>query len=314
MSSPLLSFQHVSKFYKSVIGVGDINLEVEPGAYGLIGPNGAGKSTFIHLVMGVLKPSIGSLKVLGADPSREKQVLKKIGFCPSSEILFPNITAFQWVEHQTRMHGFTRSESEKRAKESLAQLGMKEKMHLPIGTFSLGMRQRTKLAQAVSHGPELLILDEPFNGLDPIGRLELTEFLLTWVQSDRSLILASHVLHEVEAITNQFLLIYGGRILASGNAPEVRSMLSEIPVEVKIAGSGLTHLAAELANQTWLTGLQFSADRSNLSVSVADQVSFQQFLQSAACDEKVNITAIDSPDSTLEGAFELLLRVHRGEV
>ncbi len=313
MNELLLQLEHVSRFYKTVIGVGDLNLELPPGAYGLIGPNGSGKTTFLNLITGLIRPSIGRVRVLGHNPVRRRRVLRQIGLCPASDILYPNISALRWVEYMTSLHGFSRSQARQRAIDSLTRLGMADNMLRPIGSYSLGMRQRTKLAQAIAHEPQLLILDEPFNGLDPIGRHELSEFLKEWIASSRSLILASHILHEVEAITTSFLLIHGGRVLASGDAREVRSMLSGFPVEVDLQGEGLTRLAEQFSTQPWLRGLSFSDNRQRLRVSVTDQTQFLSALASAACDPQVQLQRVHSPEGSLEGAFELLLRAHRGE-
>ncbi|MEZ6134034.1 MAG: ABC transporter ATP-binding protein [Pirellulaceae bacterium] len=313
MSGLLLQLEHVSRFYKTVIGVGDLNLELADGAYGLIGPNGSGKTTLINLITGMLRPSIGRVRILGEDPVRNRRVLSRLGLCPASDILYPNISGLQWTQYMTGLHGFAQDEARQRAVETLTNLGMAENMELPIGSYSLGMRQRTKLAQAIAHDPELLILDEPFNGLDPIGRHELSEFLRAWIDRGRSLILASHILHEVEAITSSFLLIHGGRILASGDAGEVRSMLSGYPVEVELQGMGLANLAERITAQPWFSAMTFSSDKKQLRLSVTDQSQFFAFLSEAACHPDVAISSVDSPEGTLEAAFGLLLRAHRGE-
>ncbi len=313
MNSWLLQLDHVSRFYKTVIGVGDLNLCLPPGAYGLIGPNGSGKTTLINLITGMLRPSLGTVRVMEKNPITQRSVLSGIGLCPASDILYPNVSGLQWVAYMTGLHGFSSRESTRLAAESLSRVGMQDNMHRPIGAYSLGMRQRTKLAQAIAHHPSLLILDEPFNGLDPIGRHELSEFLKAWIEQGRNLILASHILHEVEAITTSFLLIYGGRILASGDAREVRQMLSGFPVEVELQGQGLPLLARRLTDHDWLSGLSFSQDRSRLSLRVTDHTEFLEFLSQATGDEGLDITALNSPDGSLEGAFELLLRAHRGE-
>lgn len=311
--SKLIELRHVSRFYGTVIGSGDLNLELEKGAYGLVGPNGSGKTTFINLVTGMLTPSIGEVRVLGKDPGADRTVLDQIGLCPASEILLPNVSALQWVEYQTALHGFSRQEAHKRAVDTLVQVGMEEGMRRPIGAYSLGMRQRTKLAQAMAHDPELLILDEPFNGLDPIGRHELTDCLNDWIKRGKSLILASHILHEVEAVTSSFLLIHGGRILASGDAPEVRSMLSGFPVEVKIWGRGLDTVVKCLSEEDWLRGIDIEDDLKSLTIRVADKGAFQTRLQEIATLPDVCLSQVESPDGSLEAAFDLLLQVHRGE-
>lgn len=311
--TPIVKLFHVSRFYGTVIGVGDLHLDLAPGAYGLVGPNGSGKTTFINLLTGVLTPSIGRVTVFDKDPVAQRDVLAQIGLCPASDILFPNVSALNWVTYLTALHGYSQAEAYERAVQSLQRVGMEANMRRPIGNYSLGMRQRTKLAQATAHDPDLLILDEPFNGLDPIGRHELTGYLNWWIDSGKSLILASHILHEVEAITNNFLLIHGGRILASGNAGEVRSMLSGFPVEVQLTGQGMQRAAALLINENWLNGIELSEARDKLTIRVSDKSAFQARLLEIAADPDVEIESLVSPDGTLEAAFDLLLRVHRGE-
>ena len=314
MSEAFLQLEHVSRFYGNVIGIGDLHLDMEPGAYGLIGPNGAGKTTFLNLIGGMLQPSIGRVRVFGKQPTVDKSVMRRIGLCPATDILYPNISALEWVKNQVSLHGFTGSEAEQRAEASLTELGLWESMRSPIGSYSLGMRQRTKLAQAMAHSPDLLILDEPFNGLDPIGRHELSELVKRWIDDGKNLILASHVLHEVEMITNNFLLIHGGRLLASGNASEVRGMLRGFPIEVTLRGKGLEHVAQAAGKEEWLTGLQFEDGREALRLEVSDQQSFQPFLSRIALEPSVEIHEIGSPSGSLEDAFDLLLRAHRGEI
>ncbi|MEC8556275.1 MAG: ABC transporter ATP-binding protein [Planctomycetota bacterium] len=309
-----MKLSQVSRFYGTVIGVGDINLHLPPGAYGLVGPNGSGKTTFINLITGVLASSLGSVSVFGKNPFRDRDVLKRIGLCPASDILYPKVTALQWVEYLTGLHGFSAAEARERAIQSLIRVGMEANMRRPIGSYSLGMRQRTKLAQATAHDPDLLILDEPFNGLDPIGRHELTAFLKEWVEKGRSLILASHILHEVEAITTSFLLIHGGRLLASGDASEVRSMLYGFPVEIVLGGTGLRQLAQSLAEEMWVRGIDISGSGDELRVQVSDKTAFQTRIIELANHPEIHIDAVESEEGGLEAAFDLLLRVHRGDL
>lgn len=313
MSELLIDMQSVSRFYKTVIGVGDISLQLPCGAYGLIGPNGSGKTTLINLLTGMLSPSLGSVLVFGVNPQRQRDVLRRIGLCPATDILFPNISGRQWVTYQVGLHGIQANEAEVLAVESLSRVGMQDNMDRPIGSYSLGMRQRVKLAQATAHDPELLILDEPFNGLDPVGRHELTEFLRQWSDSGKSLILASHILHEVESVTEAFLLIYGGRVLATGNASEVNTMLSGFPVEVRLVGQGLRTLVERIASDDCLNSAHFENSQRSVTIGVSDSLRFTELLSDAATLPGVNIESVDSPGGSLEAAFELLLKVHRGE-
>ena len=203
----MIQLEEVTKLYKTVIGVNEISLSLEPGTYGLLGPNGSGKTTLINLIIGQLRPTIGSVTLFGKNPWTRDHLLRRVGLCPSLEVNYPRISGFEWVKYLVQMHGFHAAEASKRAISALEQVKLTHAMYRPMRSYSLGMRQRAKIAQAVAHEPELLILDEPFNGLDPVGRNDVKEFLNSWQQNGKSLILASHILHEVEAVNPSFLLI-----------------------------------------------------------------------------------------------------------
>ena len=179
----MIQLDHVTKLYGPVIGVNDVTLTLQQRAYGLLGPNGSGKSTLLNLITGQLRPTLGGVQVLGQDPRNNAAVFRRLGVCPEQDVLYGNVTAFQWVRYLLELHGFGRGDAAARAEAALTQVGMAHAMHRQIGGYSQGMRQRTKLAQALAHEPELLILDEPFNGLDPIGRHDMTVVLRNWVQA-----------------------------------------------------------------------------------------------------------------------------------
>jgi len=235
----MIELRSVTKLYGSVIGINDVTMSLERKAYGLIGPNGSGKSTLLNLITGQLRPTLGSLQVLGCDPWNNRAMFRRIGVCPERDLLYHNVTGFRWVRYLLELNGFGRVEAARRAEAALDQVGLSEAMHRQMGGYSRGMRQRTKLAQALAHEPELLILDEPFNGLDPVGRRDMTEVLRRWIASGRGLLLASHILHEVEAVTDSFLMICNGRLLASGLAEEVHALMADVPAEVQIRCRGL---------------------------------------------------------------------------
>ena len=225
----MIELDHVTKLYKTVIGVNDISLSLEPGTYGLLGPNGSGKTTLINLIIGQLKPTIGSVRLFGQNPWSSDQLLRQVGLCPSVEVNYPSVTGYEWVKFLVQLEGFTSSDAGELAIKALQQVKLEHAMHRPMRHYSLGMRQRAKIAQAIAHDPQLLILDEPFNGLDPIARQDVKEFLRLWREQGKSLILASHILHDVEAVNPSFLLISGGRLLASGSPEDVISILSHTP-------------------------------------------------------------------------------------
>ncbi len=256
----MIEIESATKLYKSVIGVNDITLSLPPGTYGLLGPNGSGKTTLINLILGQLKPTLGSVRLFGENPWQRSGLLSRVGLCPAMEVTYPRVTSLEWVTYLVQLHGFSFSESEQRAKEALETVKLTYAMNRPMRDYSLGMRQRAKIAQAIAHNPELLILDEPFNGLDPVGRFEMTEYLRRWAADGKSLILASHILHEVEAVQPSFLLISGGRLLASGSPTEVREILADTPYTLHIQTSNSKRLAGLLIEKCDVESVQFEDD------------------------------------------------------
>jgi ABC-2 type transport system ATP-binding protein len=309
----IIQLERVSKLYGNVIGVNDITIDLPSGAFGLVGPNGSGKTTFINLITGQLRPTLGKVTVFDVDPWVRRAVLRRIGLCPATDVLYPNVSAREWVTYQVRLHGFSRQESARLAVESLDKVSMCDNMDRPMGTYSLGMRQRTKIAQAIAHQPDLLILDEPYNGLDPIGRYQMTELLKIWKSDGKSLLFASHVLHEIEAITSSFLLVYGGRLLASGTASEIEQMLADTPQEVALIGADAPRLIHRLAEQSWVDSLELVDDRTELRVSLRDPSQLYSRLAHWISEDGLQIERFQTADGNLTAIFESLLRHHRGE-
>lgn len=309
----MIQLQHVSKLYGQVIGVNDLTIDLPAGAYGLVGPNGSGKTTLINLLTGQLRPTLGQIGVFNSNPWRNRGLLRRIGLCPATDVLYPNVTARQWVTYQVRLHGIGISESREMALESLELVGMTANMDRPMGSYSLGMRQRTKIAQAVAHRPDFLILDEPYNGLDPVGRYQMTEMLKTWAVDGKSLLFASHVLHEIEAITSSFLLIYGGRLLASGTANEIEQILADTPQEVSLFGADAASLIHRLADEPWVESLQLLDERRELRVALRDPVALYANLAGWIKEDNLEIDRFQTADGNLTAVFESLLRHHRGE-
>lgn len=308
----MIQFETVTKLYKSVIGVNDINLSLESGAYGLLGPNGSGKTTLINLILGQLRPTIGVVRTFGEDPWDNDRMLRRVGICPALDVLYPNVTALDWVTYLVQLHGFARSEAAAKAETALEQVGMAHAMKRPMGGYSLGMRQRAKLAQAFAHQPDLLILDEPFNGLDPVGRHEMTAMLKQWVRDGRSLLLASHILHEVEAIRPSLLLICGGRLLASGSADEVKAMLADLPSEIHMKCDAPERIA-KLAMEAHVVESVKVDGNGSLTVATQHPLALYELLPQWITDSSVAVHEIQSSDESLGHLFTSLMRIHRGE-
>ena len=313
----MIQLQEVTKLYKTVIGVNEVSLSLEPGTYGLLGPNGSGKTTLINLILGQLRPTLGKVTLFGKNPWTRDHLLRRVGLCPSLEVNYPRVTGFEWVKYLVQMHGFHAAEATKRAEAALEQVKLTYAMHRPMRSYSLGMRQRAKIAQAVAHEPELLILDEPFNGLDPVGRNDVKEFLNNWKQKGKSLILASHILHEVEAVNPSFLLISGGRLLASGSPEDVRAILSDTPNTIMLRTDQPRRLLSCIIKLPMIEAGRLIESGKNeephLEIDTRSTASMLKALPQILKAESINVTEIQSADNSLKHLFTTLMRMHRGE-
>ena len=308
----MIELSHVTKLYGKVIGVNDFTLSLGPGAYGLLGPNGSGKSTLLNLITGQLRPTIGTVHVLGESPCNNAQLYRRLGYCPGGEGLYADVSAYDWVVYLQQLQGMTASRAADAAESALELVGMTDAMHRPIASYSRGMRQRTKLAQAIAHDPDFLILDEPFNGLDPVGRHELTKVLLDWIGLGKSLLFASHLLHEIESITQSFLLICGGRLLASGTAQEVHAMMQGLPNEVTLRCSDPHRLAALLMQEQVADAARIVDG--DLTVATQNPSRLFENLPDWLTKNGLTVTEMHSADESLQALFNALMKMHRGEL
>ena len=310
----MIEINSLTKLYGRVIGVNDIDVTLKPGAYGLLGPNGSGKTTLLNLMTGQLNPTLGSVRVLGCNPRANSDYFSRVGYCPAVDGLYSNVTGHEWVTYLLQLQGWRIRDASQQAEEMMNLVGMRPAMHRALGTYSRGMRQRTKLAQAFSHDPELLILDEPFNGLDPMSRHQMTKLLRNWIEQGKYLILASHILHEVESITKSFLLICGGRLLASGSATDVHEILTDVPNDIQIRCERGRELAALIAGVEGVASLKLEDDDRLLTVSTHNPRLVYEQLPAWISERDLKINELQSADESLQSLFNSLMRIHRGEV
>lgn len=307
----MIKLERVTKLYGTVIGVNDMTITLGPGAYGLLGPNGSGKTTLLNLIVGQLRPTLGQIWVFDKRPWNNQDLFRRVGVCPAQELSCNNVSGREWVEHLLVLHGLPRRQAATRAEQALEQVGMAQTMNRLIGTYSKGMRQRTKLAQAIAHDPDLLILDEPFNGLDPIGRHDISNFLRKWIES-KSLILASHILHEVEAVCTSFLLILNGRLLAHGTADEIQLLLAGVPAEITVRCDQPARLAALCCAEELADTVGHQLD-GQLRISTRQPAKLAQRLPHWSAEHRIVIHEVRSPEDALQTLFNSLIRMHRGE-
>lgn len=307
----LLELEQVTRLYGSVIGVNDVTLSLPSGAHGLLGPNGAGKTTLLNLITGQLSPTIGSLRVLGMQPRSSQILLQRIGYLPSSEGMYADVSAIEWVTYLTQLHGYRAREARRLALQAIERVQLTEYLDRKISTFSRGMRQRTRLAQAIAHEPEFLILDEPFSGLDPIARHSMTRLLREWISEGRSLLLASHVLYEIETLTRSFILLSGGRLLASGAAGDIHELMADMPTEVRLRVDQPRRLAEELIREELVDSVQIESAEW-LCVTSRTLGVLSQFIGCAAAERRYCVAEVHSADDSLQDVFHSLMKLHRG--
>lgn len=235
MTGPSIRVHDLSMWYGDVLAVNEVTADFGPGVTGLLGPNGAGKSTLIKVIAGMLAPRIGTVTVLGEPPFDNPRVMRRVGLCPEQDAVYAGATAIETLTYLTRLHGYPKGDASARAREALVRVGLEAAMDRPVAGYSKGMRQRVRLAQALAHRPDVVILDEPLNGLDPVARRDIVGLVRALGDDGRCVVVSSHVLHEVEAMTRRVLMMAHGRVVADGTIEEIRRDLSDRPLAIEIS-------------------------------------------------------------------------------
>lgn len=296
-----------TKRYGEVLGLSAFTADFGPGITGLVGPNGAGKSTLFRVLTGQLRLDAGSVRVLGRDPWGAPPPLGDIGYCPEHPALYDAMTAEGFVEYLLRLDGCPAAEARTRSASALARVGLTPAAGRHLRGFSKGMRQRVKIAQAIALDARLLLLDEPLNGLDPLGRVQMLELFQRLASDGHHLVLSSHVLFEVEKLTNEIVLIANGRVLGQGNYHALREALDAHPHSVDFRTADPHRLARLLAGWEHVSALEIDApDRLRVRTHAPD--AFYGALPRLVVDEQLDVREMSSPDDNLEAVFRLLTR------
>jgi ABC-2 type transport system ATP-binding protein len=303
----IVTTDHVSKWYGQVIGLNDVTLTVPFGITGLLGPNGAGKSTFMKLITGQLKPSKGAITVLGEPIWRNPGLYFEIGFCPEQDAFYERMTGVEWITALVRLNGMGDTEATATARHALDLVDLADAAGKKIGAYSKGMRQRVKMAQALAHDPALLILDEPLGGMDPIARRKSIRMIKEWGRAGKSIIVSSHILHEIESMTANILLVNQGRILAEGNVHQIRDLIDEHPHTVYIKADRTRALAREFLSQDDVLSLKFEDEAVVVQTGRPD-VFYARLTELAASGELGAIHEVTSPDDNLQAVFQYLVK------
>jgi ABC-2 type transport system ATP-binding protein len=303
----IVAADHLSKWYGQVIGLNDVSVTVPPGITGLLGPNGAGKSTFMKLITGQLKPSKGTITVLDAPIWGNPALYHRIGFCPEQDSFYERMTGLEWVTALVRLNGVADAAAAAMAARAIETVELTDAANKKIGAYSKGMRQRIKLAQALAHDPELLILDEPLSGMDPIARRRTIRLIKDWGRAGKSIVVSSHILHEIESMTANILLINQGRILAEGNVHQIRELIDEHPHTVHIKADRTRALAREFLAHDDVLSLRLEEGAVVVQTGRPDAF-YARLTDLAASGEHGTIHEVTSPDDNLQAVFQYLVK------
>lgn len=305
----MISLDRASLRYGPILGLSPTTFELPEGGgiTGLLGPNGAGKSSLLQLISGLLPPSGGEVKVFGEAPFRNPAVLARLGLVPEGDRLPTGLRADRWLRMMGELSGLSGEPLKASMARALATVGMADRAHLTFARMSKGMRQRIRLAQALLHEPRLLILDEPFNGLDPEARLTLMDLLRRLAEGGVRVLVSSHILGEVAQLTDRILLLFRGRLLAEGSVGEIRQLLDRHPVELRLTGEA-QELARWAVEQPELAALRM--EEGAIVVSVRSPRDILPRLQRAAAGGQLPLRAIDPLDLNLDAVFQYLTKDH----
>jgi ABC-2 type transport system ATP-binding protein len=304
---PIVEFHEVSKWYGNVIGINKLSIRILAGVTGLLGPNGAGKSTLLQLATGQLYPSQGKVRVLGQQVWNNPGLNRFIGLCPEQDAFYEWMTGWDFIYTSARLGGLSRSASRDAAGRTLEAVGMTRNMRRAIRGYSKGMRQRTKLAQALVHDPDVLFLDEPFNGTDPVGRRDLMDIIRRLGAEGKSVLVSSHVLHEVQSLTPNIILLNRGRLVAEGQVREIRDLIDKHPHHIVLICDEFRKLAGRVLTWDDVEGVRVLSREKGVIVETRSPDKFYGRLPALSLEDGLAIKEVYSDDDNLEAVFKYLV-------
>ena len=303
----IVAFHEVSKWYGNVIGLNKLSIRVPAGVTGLLGPNGAGKSTLLQLATGQLFPSQGSVRVLGREVWNNPSLNRFIGLCPEQDAFYEWMSGWDFVNTSARLSGLSRSAAREATARTLEAVGMTKPQGRAIGGYSKGMRQRIKMAQALVHDPEILFLDEPLTGTDPVARRDLMDIIQRLGSQGKSVLVSSHVLHEVQSLTPNIILLNHGRLLAEGHVRDIRNLIDKHPHHIALVCDDFRRLAARVVAMDDVEGVRILEKERRLMVETRAPDAFYSRLPALSLEEGLAIKEVYSDDDNLEAVFKYLV-------
>src|SRR5215831_8218430 len=307
-SDKLIVFDNVSKFYGEILGVNRVNLEIPAGITSLVGPNGAGKTTLMNLMAGLLRPTRGRIDVLGISTDQPEQLFRRLGYCSQFDSFPPGLTGREFISAFLKVSGFSKTQADGLTEKALARVDLLAAADRKIGAYSKGMRQRVRLAQAIAHDPSVLILDEPLNGLDPMVRAETIALFKQLAADGLHLIISSHILHEVDMMSDRVVLLNNGYVVAEGGIQGVREEMDvEHPVQVLIRCDRPSVLASQIFQNTDVVEARVHDDRRGLFVKLRNPDQFYLSLNKVVSEGAVEVESIAPVDDDLSAVYEYLI-------
>jgi ABC-2 type transport system ATP-binding protein len=305
--TPLVIFQDVSKWYGNVIGVNKLSVQIGSGVTGLLGPNGAGKSTLLQLATGQLRPSQGTVHVLGQTVWNNAKLNRSIGLCPEQDAFYEWMTGRDFIFTCARLSGLARDAAREATERTIEAVGMTQHQGRAIRGYSKGMRQRIKLAQALVHDPQVLFLDEPLTGTDPVARHDLMSIIMRLGSQGKGVVVSSHVLYEVQSLTPKIVLLNRGRLVAEGHVRQIRDLIDKHPHQIKLVCDDYRRLAARMVAWEDVESVRVLAGESGLMVETRAPDAFYSRLPALSLEDGLAIKSVFSDDDNLEAVFKYLV-------
>jgi len=303
----LIVFENVSKFYGEVLGVNRVSLSIEPGVTSLVGPNGAGKTTLMNLMTGLLFPTKGTVRVLGISPSDPETFYRNIGYCSQFDAFPKGLSGYQMIRSMMALHGLSASEAEERTWSAIERVGMTDAAHRRVAGYSKGMRQRVRLAQALAHSPKVLILDEPLNGLDPMARSEVIELFRKFAESGMHVVISSHIMHEVDIVSDSVIMMSGGYVVAEGDIQGVRHEMEDHPIQILIRCDRPAVIASSVFQQDSVVEVRIHADGRGLLVSTRNPDRFYELFNRIILQNRIVVEAVAPADENVNAVYQYLV-------
>lgn len=305
-ASQMIVFEDVSKFYGEILGVNRVNLSIAPGITSLVGPNGAGKTTLMNLMTGLLRPTRGHISIHGISPEEPEELFRRVGYCSQFDSFPRGVTGREFINMFLSVHGYAKREADELTTKALERVSLTDAAEKKVAAYSKGMRQRVRLAQSIAHNPSVLILDEPLNGLDPMARAETIRLFRQLADEGLHLVVSSHILHEVDMMSDSVVLLNNGYVVAEGDVHGVRDEIEEHPMQILIRCDKPAALAARVFEQEQVVEARIHEDRHGLFIKTRDADKFYLLLNTVVAEGLVSVETVAPVDDDLNAVYQYL--------